>query len=434
MKKVITYGTFDLFHRGHYNILKRAKELGYYLIVGVTGESFDIERGKLGVRDSLPKRIENVRATGFADEIIIEEFQGQKVQDVQKYGVDVLAIGSDWRGKFDYLKPYCDVVYLERTKNISSTQIRQSEQYVHFGLMLDSTLDNDFVLESKYVSGVHVDRVFSENAELAAQVCADKELNGFYTQQDDFFDGIDAVYVHEAPRNAVKHIKAALMAGKHVLGAFPFASSAEEIKKLVNIAKEKNVILMPCVRMAYLQAMNQMFWMIESGTIGNVIGMQCSVTDEFDPALTIQRAGVYALYVCERLFKKQRLRVEKLEKSLQDEGRYVKLSGNTNEVSAVMEIGTKIAMPSTLNILGDKGCMTVPDDWWNMGYFEVIQHGEKKKKRYSYNYEGTGMRYILQELLIMLREHRAEPLRFTYEECVALNEVYQSIFGEGKDV
>ena len=82
MKKVITYGTFDLFHLGHYNILKRAKEYGDYLIVGVTSESFDIERGKLGVRDSLATRIENVKKTGFADEIIIEEFTGQKIQDV----------------------------------------------------------------------------------------------------------------------------------------------------------------------------------------------------------------------------------------------------------------------------------------------------------------------------------------------------------------
>ena len=104
MKKVITYGTFDLFHKGHYNIIKRARALGDYLIVGVTSESYDIERGKLNVRDSLIKRIENVRRTELADEIIIEEYQGQKVNDIIKYDIDILVVGSDWRGKFDYLK------------------------------------------------------------------------------------------------------------------------------------------------------------------------------------------------------------------------------------------------------------------------------------------------------------------------------------------
>lgn len=98
MKRVITYGTFDLFHQGHYNILKRARELGDYLIVGVTSESYDIERGKLNVQDSLLKRIENVRKTGFADEIIVEEYQGQKLSDITKYNIDLLVVGSDWRG------------------------------------------------------------------------------------------------------------------------------------------------------------------------------------------------------------------------------------------------------------------------------------------------------------------------------------------------
>lgn len=95
MKKVITYGTYDLFHQGHYNLLKRAKELGDYLIVGVTSEHFDEERGKVNVVDSVLERVENVRKTGFADEIIIEDHQGQKIEDIQKYGVDIFTVGSD---------------------------------------------------------------------------------------------------------------------------------------------------------------------------------------------------------------------------------------------------------------------------------------------------------------------------------------------------
>jgi len=127
MKKVITYGTFDLFHRGHYNILKRAREYGDYLVVGVTGDSYDVSRGKLSVHDDIATRIENVKKTGLADAIIVEEYLGQKISDVIQYDIDTLVIGDDWRGKFDHLGKYCDVVYLERTKNISSTQIREEQ-------------------------------------------------------------------------------------------------------------------------------------------------------------------------------------------------------------------------------------------------------------------------------------------------------------------
>ena len=115
MIKVITYGTYDLLHQGHINLLKRAKDLGDYLIVGVTTDSFDLNRGKLNVRNNVMERIENVRKTGLADKIIIEEYVGQKIDDVQKYNIDIFAIGSDWEGHFDYLKEYCKVVYLRRT-------------------------------------------------------------------------------------------------------------------------------------------------------------------------------------------------------------------------------------------------------------------------------------------------------------------------------
>ena len=104
MKRVITYGTFDLFHQGHYNILKRARELGDYLIVGVTSESYDIERGKLNVQDSLLKRIENVRKTGFADEIIVEEYQGQKLSDITKYNIDLLVVDRTGAGSLIILR------------------------------------------------------------------------------------------------------------------------------------------------------------------------------------------------------------------------------------------------------------------------------------------------------------------------------------------
>ena len=101
MVKVITYGTYDLFHEGHYNLLKNAKALGDYLIVGVTSDYFDKSRGKFNVRDSLMTRIDNVRATGFADEIVVEEYFGQKIDDIKRFNVDIFTVGSDWEGYFD---------------------------------------------------------------------------------------------------------------------------------------------------------------------------------------------------------------------------------------------------------------------------------------------------------------------------------------------
>ena len=130
MKKVITYGTFDLFHEGHYNLLKKAKKLGDYLIVGVTTEHFDEARGKVNVVDSIIERIDNVRKTGFADMIIVEDHEGQKIEDIQKYDVDIFTVGSDWVGTFDYLEAFCKVIYLDRTPGISSTFLRSNKHSI----------------------------------------------------------------------------------------------------------------------------------------------------------------------------------------------------------------------------------------------------------------------------------------------------------------
>ena len=128
MTKVITYGTYDLLHYGHKRLLERAKALGDYLIVGVTADNFDKNRGKINVQQSLMELIEGVKATGLADEIIIEEYEGQKIDDIRRYDIDIFTVGSDWVGKFDYLNEYCKVVYLPRTEGVSSTQVRSDKR------------------------------------------------------------------------------------------------------------------------------------------------------------------------------------------------------------------------------------------------------------------------------------------------------------------
>ena len=145
MKKVITYGTFDLFHEGHVNLLRRAKALGDWLIVGVTTDNFDMMRGKMNTCMGVMERIEAVKACGYADQVIIEEYRGQKIEDIQKYNVDIFAIGSDWEGYFDYLKDYCEVVYLPRTEGISSTQLREERPAVRLGIIGTGSIATRFV-------------------------------------------------------------------------------------------------------------------------------------------------------------------------------------------------------------------------------------------------------------------------------------------------
>ena len=95
MVRVITYGTYDVLHYGHIKLLERAKELGDYLIVGVTSDDYDKTRGKINNQQSLMERIAAVKATGIADEVIVEEYEGQKIEDIRKYGVDIFTVGSD---------------------------------------------------------------------------------------------------------------------------------------------------------------------------------------------------------------------------------------------------------------------------------------------------------------------------------------------------
>lgn len=123
MKTVITYGTFDLFHYGHLRILRRARELGDYLIVAVSTDEFNLIKGKECVYP-YEHRSKIVEAIRYVDKVIPEENWEQKVDDIKKNKVDIFAIGDDWEGKFDYLRKYCEVRYLERTGGISTTSIR----------------------------------------------------------------------------------------------------------------------------------------------------------------------------------------------------------------------------------------------------------------------------------------------------------------------
>lgn len=130
MKKVITYGTFDLLHTGHINILKRAKKLGDYLIVAVSTDAFNMLKHKEAYH-SFEERKQILEAIKYVDEVIGEDTWDQKIEDVKKYKIDTFVMGNDWEGEFDFLKEYCEVVYLPRTSGISTTKIKDELKQKH---------------------------------------------------------------------------------------------------------------------------------------------------------------------------------------------------------------------------------------------------------------------------------------------------------------
>ena len=430
MRKVITYGTFDLFHQGHYNILKRAKEQGDYLIVGVTSESYDIERGKLSVQDSLTQRIENVKNTGFVDEIIIEEYLGQKIRDIIKYDIDVLVIGDDWRGRFDHLKQYCEVVYLERTKNISSTQIReQSSNNFKIGIITDDVNDNGVSDEAKYVSGLHVENVLVEDETVGRKFCEKYPVDRYHMDFQEFKDGLDIVIVSTSLDKRADYVKKALEAGKHVIAVAPITMNKQEIKELLDLAKSKGLALIESITTVYLRAFTQLLWMVQGDIVGKVHSVNCSLSSSSfrnkDTYLDMENLGV--TMIVKFLGTEFDNIIKKVAKDDSGKIKYANIFFTKDNAVGNIEIGTDIELEDEMVIVGDNATVVVKDDWWNTGYFELKDYKEKFVKKYSYNFEGTGFRYILQELLIMLRNNRSECTRLFPEESLAIVDIINKI-------
>lgn len=130
MKKVITYGTFDLIHNGHINILRRAKELGDHLTVAISSDEFNEIKGKKAYH-SYENRKMILEAIRYVDAVIPEDEWEQKISDVQKHEIDTFVMGDDWEGKFDFLADYCEVIYLPRTVGISTTKIKDDMKKVN---------------------------------------------------------------------------------------------------------------------------------------------------------------------------------------------------------------------------------------------------------------------------------------------------------------
>lgn len=416
MVKVITYGTYDLLHYGHVRLLERAKALGDYLIVGVTSDTFDRERGKINVQQSLMERVEAVRATGLADEIIIEEYEGQKIDDIKRLNVDIFTVGSDWKGKFDYLKAYCQVVYLDRTSGVSSTEIRSEQQVVRLGLVGESPILNKIERESQYVNGLESGKVFTLNDTYLSDSL--KRPSQQAASYQDLLDDSDALYVISAPEKHYAQIKEALQKGKHVLCESPVTMETEQWEELRQMAKDRKLVLMDSIKTAYSVAYYRLLLLAKGGVIGDIISVDATCTSlvDFDPTQDSQKSlyewnsicawGPTALLPIFQLlgtgFTSKQIATHFLDEH-QKYDAFTKISLVYPHAVASLKVGQGVKSEGSLVISGTKGYIYVPAPWWKTDYFEVRYENLQNNKRYFYQLDGEGLRYELLSFLKAIR-------------------------------
>jgi len=443
MKKVITYGTYDLFHQGHYNLLKRAKELGDYLIVGVTTDNFDLERGKMNTCNNVMERIEAVKATGLADLIVIEEYRGQKIDDILKYGVDIFAIGSDWVGYFDYLKEFCDVVYLPRTEGISSTQLRKEKKLVNIGIIGTGSIASRFVPEASNVNSAVIAAAYNPDYTQCKEFCGKLNIECCAKSVEELYEQCDAVYIASPHYTHYDYTKSALMAGKHVLCETPFVLSKEKAEELYALAESKNLVLTIALKTAYTTAFGHLFTLLKSNVIGEIVEVNASSTtlmeetsDKLDSHLFGGSMSENACFTMLPIFKFLGMdfrNVNFYSKMKNDVDMFTKAVFRYDHAVASFQVGLGVKTEGSMTIAGTKGYVYVPAPWWRTDYFEIRYEDQNQNKKYFYPFMGEGLRYEIKDFVSAILTDGYFHSKISKEENLKMAEV-QEMYIEGKNV
>ena len=409
MVKVITYGTYDMLHYGHIRLLERAKALGDYLIVGVTSDDYDKTRGKINNQQSLTERVEAIRALGLADQIIVEEYEGQKIDDIRKYDIDIFTVGSDWDGEFDYLKEFCQVIYLPRTDGISSSKIRTQERKLRIGFYgnNESRVLNKYCAECRYVNGAEISGICSSDLD----VLDEHSDIPVFENLEELTEQSDAIYIISHPSMHYQDIKTVLEKGRHVLVELPVTLSTEETRELFALAKEKGVILMPAMKTAYATAYNRLILLAKSGKIGKVISVDATCTSIRDIDRNSNYSGIWnslcawgptALLPIFHLLGTEYLSSAISSFFLDKESKFdsfTKIDFLYSNAMASLKVGRGVKSEGELIISGTEGYIYVPAPWWKTDYFEIRYENPEDNRRYFYQLDGEGIRYELVEFM-----------------------------------
>ena len=413
MKKIITYGSFDLFHYGHQRLLERAKALGDCLIVGVTSDDYDRARGKINTAQPLAERIAAVKATGLADKIIIEEYDGQKIDDIKRYNADIFTVGDDWKGKFDYLSRYCEVIYLERTRGVSSTEIRAEKRSTNVGIVGDSIYFFKRILnEAEHVNGINITSILTEKIAPTSEEIEELGLKA-YTSYEKFLENIDAIYIKSNYTARYDYIKKALMAGKHVLFESPMCLSPTKCENLFALAKKKNCILMEAIRTAYSVAYKRLALLAEIGKIGEIMAIDATCTNmkrnDPDFLASLYEWGPNALLPIFQILGVDYLKKDIIARTSNGQDAFTRINFVYNKATASATVAEGAKSEGELVITGTEAYIYVPAPWWKTEYFEIRYENATRNRRYYYQLDGEGIRYELVEFLQAIKDGKNIP-------------------------
>ena len=439
IKTVITYGTYDLLHEGHINILRRAKEYGDRLIVGVTSEDYDRYRGKMTVVQSVDERVLAISKLGFVDEVIVEHHKFQKPVDMQKYDVDYFVIGDDWVGKFDYLNEFTQVVYLPRTVGISSTMLRSKMKHeTRIGVVGTGRIAKRFVEESEVVSTVSVRSVISRNMDNVEQFLKASGVPFGFDNFDLFLDsGIDAVYVASPHESHYVYAKKALLAGKHVLCEKPVTLNTDELDELFEIAKKNDLVLLEAIKTAFFLGFTKILTDIGKGKIGEVKEVRASfsklIHDKSSREWTSSHGGAINEFASYPLLLVQKILGAPIETTTYE----TKSNGVTDYATvASRHAGDKFSFSTvaigaktegSAVITGTEGYIYIPAPWWLTKKFYIRSEDTSEESIRLFDLDGDGLRYEIAEFAAMVQRGERESSKLTLEDMRSINHTIASL-------
>lgn len=439
MKTVITYGVFDLFHEGHKNLIQRAKALGDRLIVGVITEQFAYERGKYTIADSIQIRMANVLSCPEVDEVIVEDHFGQKIEDVLRYHADIFAIGDDWLGKFDYLKEYCEVVYLPRTPGISSTSLRLGGgNPLRLGIIGCGRIAERFLREAAFLREVLVTDFYHPNPETSASVRHFREHNPsvrLARTPEKLFDQVDAVYIATPHEFHAELTRDAIQGNRHVLCEKPLAFRKEEAEKLFQAAEERHLVLMEGIKTAYCPGFCRLVSLCRSGVIGEICDIDAVFTRLTDIHLrewnnqqfggSFTEFGSYVLLPVVKLMNHKEVNWQFF--SIWENGvdSFTRVQFSWKGGTAAGRTGIGVKSHGTLVISGTKGFVEVEAPWWKTAHFSIGYEDPNKRDSFSFPFEGDGLRYEIADFVCRIRGEDSRAYKLLPEESIRIAEIYE---------